>query len=129
VTAQDALARHRMTRAQEALQEADLLAGQGHYNTALNRAYYAAFYAARAILALNRLDSSRHSEVIALIQKHFVSSGIISDDVAGVLPQAFARRQVTDYGDFAQATAEEVTKLREEVVRFLSACERVLAES
>jgi len=129
VTAQDALARHRMNRAQEALQEADLLADQGHYNTALNRVYYAAFYAARALLALNRLDSSRHGGVIALIQKHFVSSGIISDDVARVLPQAFARRQVTDYGDFAQATAEEVTKLREEVVRFLSACERVLAES
>jgi uncharacterized protein (UPF0332 family) len=129
VTAQDALARHRMTRAQEALQEADLLAGQGHYNTALNRLYYAAFYAARALLALNRLDSSRHSGVIALFQKHFVSSGIISDDVARVLPQAFARRQVTDYGDFTQATAEEVTQLREEIVRFLSACERMLDES
>ena len=129
MTAQDALARHRMTRAHEALEEADLLAGRGHYNTALNRLYYAAFYAARALLALQRLDSSRHSGVIALFQKHFVSGGIIPDDVARVLPQAFARRQVTDYGDFAQATAEEVTKLREEVVRFLSACERRLDES
>jgi hypothetical protein len=43
VTAQDALARHRMTRAREALQEAELLTGQQHHNAALNRLDYAAF--------------------------------------------------------------------------------------
>jgi uncharacterized protein (UPF0332 family) len=81
---------------QEALQEADLRASEGHYNTAFKRLYYAAFYAARALLALSRLDSSRHTGVIALFQQHFVKNGIIADDVARVLPQAFARRQATD---------------------------------
>jgi uncharacterized protein (UPF0332 family) len=46
-----ALARHRMAQAQETLAEADqLLASQG-LRGAVNRLYYATFYAARALLA------------------------------------------------------------------------------
>ena len=62
----DALAQHRIARAHGALQEADLLIEQQHFSGALNRVYYAAFYAARALLATRNLDSSRHSGVIAL---------------------------------------------------------------
>jgi hypothetical protein len=47
--------------------------------------------------------------------------------VARVLPQAFARRQVTDYGDFTQATAEEVTQLWGD--RPILVSERMLDES
>ena len=75
MTAQDALARHRLARARVALEEADLLESAGRWNGALNRVYYAAFYAARALLALKRIDSSRHSGVIALFQEHFVKTG------------------------------------------------------
>jgi uncharacterized protein (UPF0332 family) len=129
VTAQDALARHRMTRAREALQEAELLTGQQHHNAALNRLYYAAFYAARALLALNRVDSSRHSGVIALFQQHVVKSGAISEDLARALPQAFAKRMMMDYGDFKQATADEVATLREAIRAFVAACDRIVEES
>lgn len=57
MTAQDALARHRLARARAALEEAQLLQSAERWNGALNRIYYAAFYAARALLALKRLDS------------------------------------------------------------------------
>jgi uncharacterized protein (UPF0332 family) len=66
VNPSDALAQHRIARAHAALQEANLLIEQEHFNGALNRVYYAAFYAARALLATRNLDSSRHSGVIAL---------------------------------------------------------------
>jgi uncharacterized protein (UPF0332 family) len=59
VNPSDALAQHRMTRAHAALHEADLLIEQQHFSGALNRVYYAAFYAARAMLATRNLDSSR----------------------------------------------------------------------
>ena len=93
MTAQDALASHRLMRAREPLAEADLLVSPNRWNGALNRAYYAAFYAARARLALKRMDSSRHSGVIALFQEHFVKTGAVPPDIARALPQAFARRQ------------------------------------
>jgi len=126
VTAQDALARHRLSRAHEALADADLLMAASRWNGALNRLYYAAFYAARATLALKRLDSSRHSGVIALFQEHFVKTGAVRTEFARALPQAFARRQRSDYGDFAEAQVAEVQSLREEVERLVQACEEVV---
>lgn len=125
MTAQDALASHRLSRAREALAEADLLIAGGRWNGALNRLYYAAFYGARGLLALRRLDSSRHSGVIALFQEHFVRTKIVAEDVARVLAQAFARRQSSDYGDFASADPADVQTLRAEAERFVTVCEEV----
>lgn len=81
------------------------------------------------MLALHRVDSSRHSGVIGLFQQHAVRSGLVSEEVARVLPKAFTRRLVTDYGDFKEATAEEVATLREEAETFVAACDRVVSAS
>ena len=124
-----ALARHRLSRANTALKEADILIAQAQFGGALNRIYYAAFHAARALLALHRADSSRHSGVIALFQRHFVKTGIVPEDIARVLPRAFTKRQVSDYGDFAETSADEVRPLRDDVQRFISACEAALTAS
>ena len=69
------LARHRLARAREARKDGETLLAGGSLNSAANRFYYAAFYAARALLATQEVDSSRHSGVIALFQKHFVKAG------------------------------------------------------
>ena len=126
MTAQDELARYRLSRAHQSLAEADVLASANQWNGALNRIYYAAFYAARALLALKRLDSSRHSGVIALLQEHFVRSGTVPADVARVLAQSFARRQRSDYGDFADVQKDEVLGLRGETEAFIRTCEDVV---
>ena len=126
MTAQSDLARYRLARAQQSLAEADVLASANQWNGALNRIYYAAFYAARALLALKRIDSSRHSGVIALLQEHFVRPGTVPSDVARVFAQSFARRQRSDYGDFADAQKDEVLGLRSETETFIRACEDVV---
>lgn len=93
---------------------------------AVNRFYYAAFYAARSLLALRELDSSRHSGVISLFQKHFVKPGLVTTDKAKALPRAFEKRQKSDYGDFSTVTAKEATAVRAEVSGFIEECEQVL---
>lgn len=122
----DELAHHRIARAHEALDEADLLIDQRHFSGALNRLYYAAFYAARALLATRNLDSSRHSGVIGLFQEHFVRTGLVSTEVARALPRAFEKRQTSDYGDFSEPTSEEVLSLRVQVRAFVASCEKIL---
>ena len=72
---------------------------------------------------------SRHSGVIALFQEHFVKTGVVAADIARALPQAFARRQRSDYGDFAEAQMTEVEALRDAVERFVRACEEVVNPS
>ena len=120
------LAQHRLSRAKEAFSEGDHLLTAKAFMGAVNRFYYAAFYAARALLAVRELDSSRHSGVISLFQKHFVKSGLVSTERAKALPRAFEKRQKSDYGDFSTVTAKEVQNIRNEIRDFLEECEQLL---
>jgi uncharacterized protein (UPF0332 family) len=120
------LARHRLGRAKEAFAEGEHLLTKSAFMGAVNRFYYAAFYAARSLLALTEVDSSRHSGVITLFQKHFVKSGLIKADTAKALPRAFEKRQKSDYGDFSTVTRKEAQAIRVEVLAFVEECEQVL---
>jgi uncharacterized protein (UPF0332 family) len=120
------LARHRLADARSALEEAEILIANGRWRGALNRVYYGAFYAARAVLATRKLDSSKHSGVIALFQQHFVKPGLVTAEVARALPRAFEKRLTSDYGDFAETTPEDVLALRVEVSAFVDECARLV---
>src|SRR5438132_9023754 len=120
------IARHRIHLAHATIDEADVLIAALRWRGALNRIYYAAFYAARALLATHDLDSGRHSGVIALFQQHFVKTGLVQDRTARTLPRSFQSRQTSDYADAAEPTAEEVRALRTEVAEFISECGRVV---
>ena len=120
------LARHRLGRAKAAFAEGDHLLNANAYMGAVNRLYYAAFYAARALLAIRELDSSRHSGVISLFQAQFVKPGLISTEKAKALPRAFEKRQKSDYGDFSTLTETEAQVIRKDVADFLEQCEQLL---
>jgi len=126
VSPSEEIARHRLARAHTALREADALIAQRHFGGALNRVYYAAFYAARGLLATKDLDSSRHSGVIALFQEHFVRPGLVAPDTARAFPRAFEKRQTSDYGDYSEPSGDEVTSLREAVLALVHACEAIV---
>lgn len=123
-----ALARHRLSRAREAFAEGEHLLAKGGFMGAVNRFYYGAFYAARALLAVRQVDSSRHSGVISLFQKHFVKTGLVDVDRAKALPRSFEKRQKSDYGDFSTVTREETEAIREEIRAFVEECARVLGQ-
>ena len=122
------IARHRLRLAHDTLQEADLLIAESRWRGALNRLYYAAFYAARALLATRDVDSARHSGVIALFQQHFVKTDIVPSTVGKTLPRSFETRQTSDYADVADLNEGEVRQLRADVVAFVAACERVVEQ-
>ena len=120
------LARHRLSRAKAAFSEGDHLLNANAFMGAVNRFYYAAFYAARALLATRELDSSRHSGVISLFQAQFVKPVLFATEKAKALPRAFEKRQKSDYGDFSEVTESEAQAIREEVSDFLEECEQLL---
>lgn len=121
-----ALARYRLTRAKETFDDALKLLNEGSLNSATNRFYYAAFYAARAILATKEIDSSKHSGVISLFNKHFVKTGIIEPDKAKILKRSFEKRQDIDYEDFVEITRQEVEGIKDKVLEFINECEKAL---
>jgi len=68
-----------LERAETSIRAAkDLVAG-GYDDFAASRAYYAAFYAATAVLLCEELEFGKHSGVIAFIHREFVKTGKLED--------------------------------------------------
>jgi uncharacterized protein (UPF0332 family) len=61
------LIRYRIQQAQQALQEAELLYRASLFLGAINRAYYAMFYAVQALIVLQNEVTSKHSGAIAFL--------------------------------------------------------------
>ena len=60
---------YRMTRADETLEDARILAKAGRWNACVNRLYYACFYAVSALLVRDGLSSSKHAGVRSLFNQ------------------------------------------------------------
>jgi len=92
------LCRYRLEQAEEALSEADLLLNAGHFRGAINRAYYAMFYAIQILVVKNKVKVSKHSGVISYFDREFVKPGIIDKEFSKWLHRLFDLRQDADYG-------------------------------
>jgi uncharacterized protein len=121
-----ALAKHRMVQARETLAEAEQLLASQAFRGAVNRLYYAAFYAARALLATRDMDAGRHSGLITLFQQHFVKTGLVPAETGKILARAFEKRQTSDYGDFATIDPADAQDLSRDVRAFVHACGELL---
>ena len=104
------LAKYRIDTALETLNVAKECLENKHYKDSINRSYYASFYAARAILALERIDFKRHKDVIAYFNKNYVATGIFEKDIGRKLARLQQKREQSDYDDFFIASKEEAQK-------------------
>lgn len=93
---------YRITRANETLEDARILANSGRWNACVNRLYYACFYAVSALLVRHGLSSSKHTGVRSLFNQHYVKTGKIPKDLARTYNDLFERRQEGDYIDFVR---------------------------
>ena len=115
----DALAAYRWDRALETLSEIPYLREQGYYNTAVNRLYYACYYAAVALLVQNRILAGTHLGVKTMIGMHFVSKGLITRESGRAFTNLYESRQRGDYDEFVYATKEEVDDLLPRARKFV----------
>ena len=75
------LIKYRINRADETVMESKLLAKEGFYNAAMNRLYYACYYAARAILIAYHVEAKTHEGVRQQLGLNFVVTGKIPNFV------------------------------------------------
>jgi uncharacterized protein (UPF0332 family) len=83
--------------AHQMLEVAEHNLDDGFYSSAVNRAYYAIFYAANALLATQGLARSKHSGVISAFREHFVKPGLIEVEYSDIYGRVMDHRQVGDY--------------------------------
>ena len=126
----ESFAKYRLNKAKETLETARMIFKEGKdFASANNRAYYAIFYAIRAVLAIEEIDFKRHKDVLAYFNKEYVNKEIFPKMIGRKISQAQRIREDSDYDDDYEPsmekteqqikTAEELLILVEEYLKNL----------
>lgn len=119
---------YRLNRATETLSEIEIHVNNGLWNTAINRLYYACYYAASALLLANDIKASTHSGVRQMLGLHFVKTGKISSELGKVFTDLFDKRHASDYDDFISVSREDVEDLLPPAKEFIEKIITLLEE-
>lgn len=82
------------------------LAGE-RLNTAVNRSYYAALNAVRALLILEGVNPQSHAGAVTTLGLRFIRTKLLPVSVTKDFKLLMARRSDVDYGDFEVISPEE----------------------
>ena len=115
----DGLIKERIRKAKDTLEAARLLASENHWNSAINRLYYGAFYAVLALLAKMNARTSTHSGAKSEFYRLFIKTGKIDRKYGELYTDLFSKRQEGDYEDFLNFTSEDVIPLVPRVEEFI----------
>ena len=105
------LSAYRLKQAEDTLKIAEYSLKEHIYKDAVNRSYYVAFYATKAVLALGTVDFRRHKDVMAYFNKEYVAAGIFPKALGKKLGALQRLREKSDYDDFYIATKAEAEEL------------------
>jgi uncharacterized protein (UPF0332 family) len=86
-----------LEKAHESLDAAQAEMTAGRRSFAVNRIYYACFYAVSAVLLQKGFQFKKHSGVKASFHKHLVKSGLVRHEHGELYDELFEARQRGDY--------------------------------
>jgi uncharacterized protein (UPF0332 family) len=110
-----------LRKAQRYLESARLLREAGDRDSAVSRAYYAAFYLAEVLLDRLGRSLSSHRAVISAFGQEFAKTGRLDARFHRLLISAFEKRQRADYLADAGLDDTEVEQLIADVESFAGA--------
>ena len=114
-------ASYRLEKSRETIEAASLLIQSKIWNSAVNRLYYAAYYAVSALLIKSGMNAKTHAGLKTQFYQHFVKTGKIEIRLGKVYDELFDFRQQGDYGDFFDLSEEDVLPLLKPVEELIEA--------
>jgi len=124
------LIQYRLESAREMLRDAQLLKeNQGSSTSIVNRAYYAVFYAALALLVTADTEPNKHSGVLAKFDELFIRQGIFPKEMSKIIHHAFDMRQAGDYQKSKVITGEQASEVLHSAEEFVKAIEEKLLQN
>lgn len=117
---------YRIKRAKETFSEIDILIENRLYSTAVNRMYYACYYAVIALLLSKEISTQTHSGVRQMFGLHFVKSGLIDRELGKFYSEIHDKRQTGDYDDFISFTEDDVVGMKKPANDLIEAIEKLL---
>ena len=104
----EGFSKYRLNKAKETLETARMIFNEGKDFTSANiRAYYAIFYAIRAVLAIEEVDFKRHKDVLAYFNKEYVNKEKFPKKIGRKISQAQRIREDSDYDDDYEPSFEK----------------------
>jgi uncharacterized protein (UPF0332 family) len=123
------LIHYRLDLAGEMLRDARLLQQNGGSPVSVvNRAYYAVFYAALALLVTADVEPTKHAGVLAKFDELFVRQGIFPKEMSRILHHAFDMRQAGDYQKSRVITDEQALDVLTSAGEFVETVQTKLSQ-
>ncbi len=113
------LVKYRIERAFETLEEVSKHIHK-FWNTAVNRLYYACYYAVIALLIHYEIKTQTHAGVRQMFGLHFIKTNLIDRQHGRFFSEIFDKRQTGDYDDFIIYEEDDVSLLVEPAERFIN---------
>lgn len=111
---------YRLNSAKSLLDEIESHIKQGFYNTAMNRMYYACFYAISALLLHAEIEGVKtHEGVRQMFGKHFILTGKLPKEWGRFYTVIYNNRSEADYEDFKNFDLTTVEEYYPQVCKFI----------
>ncbi|MCK9311897.1 MAG: HEPN domain-containing protein [Acholeplasmataceae bacterium] len=123
----DELVRYRLQRVKDTLEDARILADNRRWNSAINRLYYASYYAVTALLLDADLNPSTHNGAKSNFTEHFIKTNRIDKEYGKIYSQLFTWRQKGDYDDLFDFSEDKVMPYFNPVADLIKIIEGYLA--
>jgi len=120
------LVEYRIHKAKETLGEVEVHIKNKFWSTAVNRLYYACYYAVIALLVKNEIKAQTHAGARQMFGLHFVKTGLVDKELGKFYSDIFDKRQTGDYDDFVTFTEEEIMSLLPPAKKLISELEKLL---
>jgi uncharacterized protein len=91
----------------EMIEASRILLDKDSYKSSINRAYYAVFYAANALLVTKGINQSKHSGVISAFRHYFIKSGLLDSKYSQIYGRLMEDRHESDYELGSSITKDE----------------------
>lgn len=112
----------RMDKAREFLEDARATLAEARHKTAINRSYYSALNAVRAILILEGINPESHDGAVTMLSLRFIKPGLLPVDIIKKFKVLLSKRTDVDYGDFETvdaADAADAVKTAGEIIEII----------
>ena len=123
-----ALVEYRLERAYATMEEAAVMTEKEFYNAAVNRLYYACYYATEALLLKHKIEAKSHAGVKAMLGLHFVSKGLVPVSIGKILSTLYEKRQSGDYDDFIYCDKEMTDDLTIQAQTYIDCLAKMVRE-
>ena len=123
-----ALVEYRLERAYATMEETAVMTEKEFYNAAVNRLYYACYYATEALLLKHKIEAKSHAGVKAMLGLHFVSKGMVPVTIGKTLSTLYEKRQSGDYDDFIYCDKEMTDDLTIQAQTYIDCLAKMVRE-